>query len=142
MATDPSKASKTSEKIIAEFQTLRNEQRNLANNLHTLESDLKEHKTVIDTLKTVEEDRKCFRLIGGVLCARTVKDVLPQLSKNKEHLEKLITIGTEQLTNKGVEINKFKEEHNIKIKGQETIVDKPDQSTGGGDDSKRNVLVA
>jgi len=51
MATDPSKASKTSEKIIAEFQTLRNEQRNLANNLHTLESDLKEHKTVIDTLK-------------------------------------------------------------------------------------------
>ncbi len=99
---------------------------------------------MIDTLKTVEEDRKCFRLVGGVLCARTVKDVLPQLSKNREHLEKLITVGKDQLTNKGVEINKFKEEHNIKIKGQETIVDKPDQSGGGGDavDSKRNVLVA
>lgn len=89
----------------------------------------------------MEEDRKCFRLVGGVLCARTVKEVLPQLSNNKEHLEKLITIGTEQLTNKGIEINKFKDEHNIKIKGQETIIDKPDQSTGG-DDSKRNVLVA
>lgn len=44
MATDPSKTGKTSEKIFAEFQNLRNEQRNLANNLHTLESDLKEHK--------------------------------------------------------------------------------------------------
>lgn len=97
---------------------------------------------MIDTLKTVEEDRKCFRLIGGVLCARTVKDVLPQLSKNKEYLERSITVGKEQLTNKGIEINKFKEEHNIKIKGQETIVDKPDPSTGGGDDSTRNVLVA
>lgn len=101
---------------------------------------------MIDTLKTVEEDRKCFRLVGGVLCARTVKDVLPQLSKNREHLEKLITVGKEQLSSKGVEINKFKEEHNIKIKGQETIVDKPDRTGGGGDDggddNKRNVLVA
>lgn len=43
MASDSSKAGKTSEKIIAEFQSLRNEQRNLANNLHTLETDLKEH---------------------------------------------------------------------------------------------------
>lgn len=43
MASDSSKGGKTSEKIIAEFQSLRNEQRNLANNLHTLESDLKEH---------------------------------------------------------------------------------------------------
>lgn len=43
MATDSSKAGKTSEKIIAEFQALRNEQRTLANNLHSVESDLKEH---------------------------------------------------------------------------------------------------
>lgn len=96
---------------------------------------------MIDTLKTVEEDRKCFRLVGGVLCARTVKDVLPQLNKNKEHLERLIIMGTEQLTNKGIEINKFKEENNIRIKGQEMTIDKPEQPTGG-DDSKRNVLVA
>lgn len=34
---------KSKEEIFAEFQTLRNEQRNLANNLSTIESDLKEH---------------------------------------------------------------------------------------------------
>lgn len=32
------------EEIITQFQLLRNEQRNLVNNLSTLELDLKEHK--------------------------------------------------------------------------------------------------
>lgn len=44
MANEPAKVAKTSEKIIAEFQALRNEQRNLVNNIATLEMDLKEHK--------------------------------------------------------------------------------------------------
>lgn len=44
MANEPAKAAKTNEKVIAEFQTLRNEQRNLVNNIATLEMDLKEHK--------------------------------------------------------------------------------------------------
>lgn len=46
MATESSQTgikTKSKEEIFAEFQTLRNEQRNLANNLSTIESDLKEH---------------------------------------------------------------------------------------------------
>lgn len=44
MATDAAKQQKQNEKIFMEFQALRNEQRNLANSLSTLEMDLKEHK--------------------------------------------------------------------------------------------------
>lgn len=44
MATEQVKDAKLQEKIVAEFQQLRNEQRNLVNNLNTLEMDLKEHK--------------------------------------------------------------------------------------------------
>lgn len=44
MATDATKAGKSAEKIIGEFNMLRNEQRNFINNLSTLEMDLKEHK--------------------------------------------------------------------------------------------------
>lgn len=44
MANEPAKTAKTSEKVIADFQALRNEQRNLVNNIATLEMDLKEHK--------------------------------------------------------------------------------------------------
>lgn len=46
MANDTNKDQKLSEKIISDFHQLRNEQRNLVNNLSTLEMDLKEHKYV------------------------------------------------------------------------------------------------
>lgn len=46
MSADAAKTQKQNEKIFAEFQALRNEQRHLANNLSTLEMDLKEHKWV------------------------------------------------------------------------------------------------
>lgn len=107
---------------------------------------------MIDTLKSVEDDRKCFRLIGGVLCERTVKSVLPQLNDAKEQLEKLIAQRQEQLTAKGIDINKFREKHNIKIKGEgavgpsggaESAVEQTAASAAGGSEENRNhVLVA
>jgi len=123
--------------------SLRNEQRNLVNNLSTLELDLKEHKTVIDTLKTVDENRKCFRLIGGVLAEQTVKETLPNLVQNKDQLEKLIENGKEQLTKKGQEINKFKDEHNIKVKSTEDDAPEPAKAKSeAGAGAKSNVLVS
>ena len=41
---------------------------------------------MIETLKDVDEERRCFRLVGGVLVERTVKDVLPALVNNKEQV--------------------------------------------------------
>lgn len=75
--------------------------------------------------------RKCYRLIGGVLCARTVKDVLPELTQNKDQLENMVTRGNEQLTKKSQEINKFVETHNIRIKGQP--IDKSEVTATSGD---------
>lgn len=43
-------------------------------------------RLVIDTLKDVDASRKCFRLVGGVLVERTVKEVLPALESNKEQV--------------------------------------------------------
>ena len=42
--------------------------------------------TVIEALKGVEPERRCFRMIGGVLVERTVKDVLPALENNKQQV--------------------------------------------------------
>jgi prefoldin subunit 2 len=93
----------------------------------------------------VDESRKCFRQIGGVLCEQNVKVVLPQLIQNKDQLEKLIEIGKDQITKKGMDINQFKDVNNIKIRGQEpttadmnTDDEKPADSSSVG---KSNVLV-
>jgi len=41
-------------------------------------------RLVIDTLKPLDPQRKCFRLVGGILVERTVTEVLPTLEKNHE----------------------------------------------------------
>jgi len=41
---------------------------------------------VIEALKEVDGDRKCFRMVGGVLVERTVKDVLPAMLNNYEQV--------------------------------------------------------
>lgn len=40
--------------------------------------------TTLDEALTEEPDRKCFRLVGGVLVERTVKDVVPALQTNRD----------------------------------------------------------
>ena len=41
-------------------------------------------RLVIDTLQKVDKDRKCFRLVGGVLVERKVAEVEPALVGNRE----------------------------------------------------------
>ena len=95
------------------------------------------YRTVIETLKTVDQDRKCFRLIGGVLCERTVKEVLPQLWENKDFIDKTITMVSEDLSKKGQRINKFKQDHNTKIRGEQI-----DTKSAHDKSENRNVLVS
>ncbi|KAG8263845.1 Prefoldin subunit 2 [Homalodisca vitripennis] len=95
-------------------------------------------KIVIDTLKDLDGDRKCFRMVGGVLCEKTVKEVLPVLSTNKQQLSNLIDSLNKQLTKKGIEINEYKEKHSIRIKGQ----DEEESTEKKVDDAPaRNVMV-
>jgi prefoldin subunit 2 len=41
-----------------------------------------EHKLVVETLSKLEDERKAFRLIGGILVERTVGEVLPAVTQN------------------------------------------------------------
>ncbi|XP_050720936.1 prefoldin subunit 2-like [Eriocheir sinensis] len=140
-ATAPQKAltKAEGEEIVQKFQQLRNEQRSLMAKITELEQDLNEHKIVIETLQDVSPDRKCFRMVGGVLVERTVTEVLPALINNKEQLTKVIDSLNVKLVSKGKEVNDYRAKHNIKIRGQEDLKDSQQTETNTG---TQGVLVA
>lgn len=47
-------------------------------------------RLVLETLTPLNGDRKCFRMINGVLIERTVADVIPTLKTNSEGLGKVL----------------------------------------------------
>lgn len=110
---------KSQEEIVQGFQALRNEQRSYASKINELQSDMAEHKIVVENLEKVDGDRKCYRMVGGVLVERTVKEVIPALVNNRDKLGKLIESLNTQLVDKGGEINGYMEKHNIQVKGQD-----------------------
>lgn len=68
------------------YRELVSECNQLMNKLSELESDRNEHILVEDTLKPMEGGRRAYRLVGDVLVERTVAEVLPSITKNKENV--------------------------------------------------------
>ncbi|PWN89089.1 Prefoldin [Acaromyces ingoldii] len=95
------------------LQQLKGEMQSIATKIGELESDAEEHRAVIDTLREVqkaEPDRVCFRMIGGVLVQRSVKDVLPALEQNVDGLRSVMEGLAKQYKQKDDEAQKVQRE--------------------------------
>lgn len=119
----------------------------------------------------MDPKRKCYRMVGGLLCERTVEDVMPALVTNKEQvrfvasmltylfeaerglseytavtsemyfqLMKVIDALNDQVTKKGVEINEYKEKHNIRIKGQDDL-QQQEEDNNNKEDKRKAIVV-
>lgn len=60
------------------------------------------------TLQPLSGDRKCFRMINGVLVEMTIKDVLPSLETNTDGLKKVEKDLKEQLIAKQKQLDDWK----------------------------------
>jgi prefoldin subunit 2 len=69
------------------------------------------HRLVLETLEPLPADRKCFRMINGVLVERTVKDVVPALKTNSDGLRKVLEDLVKQFNAKQLEMEKWKVRH-------------------------------
>lgn len=65
-------------------------------------------RLVLETLNPLPEDRKCFRMINGVLVERTVKDVKPALETNSEGLKKVLEELVKQYKRQQEDMEKWK----------------------------------
>jgi chaperonin cofactor prefoldin len=66
------------------------------------------NRLVLETLEPLSGDRKCFRLVNGVLVERTVKDVIPAIRTNSEGLKKVLDDLVKQYKAKQDELEKWK----------------------------------
>lgn len=66
------------------------------------------HRLVLETLSTVPADRKCFRMINGVMVERKVQDVIPTLQTNHEGLKKVLDELAKQVKAKHDEFSSWK----------------------------------
>jgi|ERR1719391_706252 len=141
-------AGPSAEQVVATFQRMRQEQRSMASKAAEFEMEMNEHSLVIETLKEVDPSRKCFRLVGGVLVERTVKEVLPALENNKEQISKIIESLNTQMQSKGRELTEYRERYNIKLVGegdteaQSQSAASSRDSEGGGSKGGAGVLVS
>ncbi|KAF4619504.1 hypothetical protein D9613_005279 [Agrocybe pediades] len=112
------KATQLSDQEIQQtYIRLQNELQALARKIGELESEADEHSLVLTTLDEAlaeDPDRKCFRLVGGVLVERTVKDVNPALRTNRDGILKVMSTLAEQYKTKEKDLDAFKREYNIR----------------------------
>ncbi|KAF7352499.1 Prefoldin beta-like protein [Mycena venus] len=107
----------TDQEISQNYSRMQSELQGLAGKIGELDQEADEHTVVLTTLNEVlaeEPDRKCFRLIGGVLVERTVKEVVPTLQSNRDNIKKVVNTLMEQYKTKEEEFDTFKREYNIR----------------------------
>ncbi|KAB2625418.1 prefoldin subunit 2 [Pyrus ussuriensis x Pyrus communis] len=109
--------------VANKFADMRSELNQIYSKITELEMEASEHSLVINAIQPLDPSRRCYRMIGGVLVERTIKEVLPAVQRNKEGIEEVIARLNEALEKKKKEISDFEAKYKIRIRkeqGEET----------------------
>jgi len=87
----------------------------LAQKIGDVEQDAEEHKLVLESLAPVPADRKCFRMINGVLVERTVGEIRPALETNAEGLNQVLDGLLKEYKKKQDEMDAWKVKNNVQV---------------------------
>ena len=98
------------------YSLLRNELKDLQTKEFQLEYDLKHHENVLETIEKLNEDRKCFRLVGEVLVQSTVGETKPSLKQQIENLKEAVQTLKHSIELKEKEIQQFTLDNKIQFK--------------------------
>ena len=103
------------------FSHMRNELKELQTKEIQLEMELKQHESVLETIEKLNDDRKCFRLVGEVLVQSTVGETKPELKQQIENLKDVVEKMKQQVELKDKEIQQFQIDNKIQFKSVNEI---------------------
>lgn len=106
-----------SEQLQQQYNAFKTLLQDLQQKLSEVEMDSEEHRLVLESLKNMDGDRKCMRMIGTVLVDKTVKEVIPVLEETKAGLDKAANTLREDLDKAQKDMDKWKKDNNVKIVG-------------------------
>lgn len=101
-----------------QYTLIKQDLSSIASKVGELEMEKEEHTLVLNTMKPLAPERKCFRLVGGVLVERQVQDVLPQVSANLDGINQILAQLIETYKKKEKELVDFTTKHQIQVKSQ------------------------
>ncbi|KAB2599631.1 prefoldin subunit 2 [Pyrus ussuriensis x Pyrus communis] len=105
--------------VANKFAGMRSELNQIYSKITELEMEASEHLLVINAIQPLDPSRRCYRMIGGVLVERTIKEVLPAVQRNKEGIEEVIARLNEALEKKKKEISDFEAKYKIRIRKEQ-----------------------
>lgn len=128
------------EQVVANtYASMRSELNQIYSKITELEMEVSEHSLVINAIQPLDQSRRCYRMIGGVLVERTIKEVLPAVQRNKEGLEEVIARLNEALEKKKKDISDFEAKYKIRIRKADNNEKQDDSDRKEG--SAQGVLV-
>lgn len=124
------------EKVLQQYNRLRQEQNKIMSRIAEFENESHEHELVAEELRPLPKDRCCHRLVGGALVERTVGEVLPEIEQNLASLRESLTHLNAGLMQKEKEMEDFMALHRLSrpAKGEEEV-------EAGTGDGNRGVLA-
>lgn len=120
------------------YGSMRAEINQIYSKITELEMEVSEHSLVINAIEPLDPSRRCYRMIGGVLVERTIKEVLPAVQRNKEGIEEVIARLNEALEKKKKEISDFETKYKIRMRKPDAEVK---EESGRKEGSAQGVLV-
>ncbi|XP_047315367.1 probable prefoldin subunit 2 [Impatiens glandulifera] len=127
------------EQVVANiYGNMRSEINQIYSKITELEMEVSEHSLVVNAISPLDPTRRCYRMIGGVLVERTIQEVLPAVTRNKEGIEEVITRLNEALERKKKEIVDFEAKYKIRIRKADDL---KDDGAGKKEGSAQGVLV-
>ncbi|PKI70175.1 probable prefoldin subunit 2 [Punica granatum] len=121
------------------YASLKSELNQIHSKITELEMEASEHSLVINAIQPLDPSRRCYRMIGGVLVERTVREVLPAVQRNKEGIEEVITRLNEALEKKKKELANFEAKYKIRIRKPDGAA--KDENARKEGSSSQGVLV-
>jgi len=113
MSGEGSEGVSAQEAVIGQYQRMREDIASCIRQIGSMEQELNEHLLVVRTLKDLDADRKCFRLVGGVLAEQNVGVVRPIVEANVTRIEEILSSLSSELEKKELEFVAFKNKYQI-----------------------------